>query len=104
MSAMSPIGATEPADDIRIFLPNIGDEEYAARAKLRSVRNAAGAMIARTESDTARALAWTASNYCHRWLYASADLATLREIGRFGTRLMLCSMQAEHLADEGIEA
>ena len=50
------------ADDIRIFLPGIGDVEHSLRANLRTFRNCASAMIARTDSDTARGIAWECCN------------------------------------------
>lgn len=97
---MNAFTSIKPADDIITFLPGIGQDEYDLRAKLRSMRNCAAAMIAKTESDTARALAWTCSEYATAYVYAGADQETLSEVGRFCNRLMLTAMQAEAI-DEG---
>ena len=84
-------------DDIQTFLPGISEEEYQLRAKLRTMRNCASAMIAKTDSDAARALAWTCSEYATAYVYAGADHDTLSEVGRFCNRLMLTAMQAENI-------
>lgn len=91
--------SVEPADAIRIFLPGISDAEYALRAKLQTMRNCACAMIAKTDSDTARALAWMCSEYVTDYIYASAHLDVLEEVARFCNRLMVTAMQAEAIDD-----
>lgn len=88
------------ADDIRIFLPGIGNVEHSLRANLRTFRNCASAMIARTDSDTARGIAWECCNYANAFIYAGASEATLRDIGQFCNRLMITAMQAERIDDE----
>ena len=93
-----------PLDDITTFLPGCTGEEYEARAKLRSYRNAASAMIARTECSDARCLAWMAVETVTPMLYAPADCAELAELGEFTRRLMLVAMQAEQLRDRGLIA
>ena len=92
---MNAFTTIEPADDIRTFLPGIGAAEYELRAKLRSMRNCASALIAKTDSDSARALAWTCSEYATAYLYSGCDDGTLEEVGRFCNRLMLTAMQVE---------
>jgi hypothetical protein len=101
---MSAVATAERLDDIRTFLPGISEAEYERRAKLRSLRNTAVALATKTESGTARQLAWTASDYAHALMYAPADDAALAETARFCTRIMVCAMQAEQMADEGIVA
>lgn len=98
---MNAFTAIKKADDILTFLPGIGKAEYDLRAKLRTMRNCASAMIAKTDSDTARALAWTCSEYATAYVYAGADHDTLSEVGRFCNRLMLTAMQAESIDDGG---
>ena len=98
---MNAHSAIKKADDILTFLPGIDEAEYQVRAKLRTMRNCAAAMIAKTDSDTARALAWTCSQYATAYVYAGADHDTLSEIGRFCNRLMLTAMQAETIDDGG---
>ncbi len=90
-----------PLDDIRTFLPTIGEEEYERRAKLRSLRNAAAAMIAETNSGTARGLAWIASDYATEALYAARAADALDDLNKFCTRLMLTAMQAEQIDSFG---
>lgn len=92
---------SQVSDDIRVFLPGISAVEYDLRAKLRTMRSCAGAMIAKTDSDTARALAWTCSEYATGYIYAGVDQETLSEVGRLCNRLMLTAIQAEAI-DYGI--
>lgn len=89
--------ATIQRDDIAIFLPGIGDEEYAKRAKLRSLRNAATAMIGSTESGNARSLAWMANDYATGALFAPGAAHALDGLNKLCTRLMIVAMQAEQL-------
>jgi|JI6StandDraft_1071083.scaffolds.fasta_scaffold02959_6 hypothetical protein len=98
---MNARAAIKASDDIRTFLPGIGEAEYDLRAKLRTMRNCASALIANTDSDTARALAWTCSGYATAYVYAGADTETLSEIARFCNRLILTAMQAEQIDDGG---
>lgn len=67
------------------------------RAKLRSLRNAASAMIASTKSDTARALAWFATEYATQALYAPDAAHALDDLNKLCTRFMLTAMQAEQI-------
>ena len=92
---MNAVTAITKADAIHTFLPGIGEEEYHLRAKLQTMRNCAAAMIAKTDSDSARALAWTCSEYATAYLYSGCDDGTLEEVGRFCNRLMLTAMQVE---------
>jgi hypothetical protein len=101
MSDMAPIAA-DARDEIRTFLPSIGKEELELRARLRSIRSTASAMVASTPSQTARALAWIASDHLTAFLFAPADKSELEELRRFATRLMLTAIQAEALFDRGI--
>lgn len=91
----------EDVDPIRVFLPGCDGEEYDLRDKLRRLRNVAAALIARTQSDTARQLGWMASDYCTTWLYAPAPLDSLRNVRRLCHRFLLCAMQVEFIDDEG---
>ena len=99
VTAIAPIAA---ADEIELFIPGIGEEERALRAKLRAYRNAATALVGSTGSANARARAWMAIEIVTDWLYRPADNATLQEIARFANRLTLTAVQAEALKDEGI--
>lgn len=94
--------ATFPLDDITTFLGKLPPDEYKERARLRSYRNAASAMIARTESADARCLAWMAAESITRLIYAPADCEELAELGTFAKRLMITAMQAEQLRDRGL--
>jgi hypothetical protein len=98
---MNAFTAIEPSDDILIFLPGTSDAEYELRAKLRTMRNCASAMIARTDSTTARELAWTCSDYATSYIYARHDNETLSEVAQFCKRLMVTALQAENIDDWG---
>jgi hypothetical protein len=89
--------SSETLDDIRTFLPGIGDEEHALRAKLRALRNTANAMISNTESDTARQLAWIVVDCATPALYAPGTPVAFADLNKFCTRLMLTAMQAENM-------
>ena len=84
-------------DEIYTFLGAIMDDEYERRAKLRSYRNAASAMIGTTECDTARHLAWTVIEYASANLYAPASIEWLDKLNLLCKRLMLTAMQAEEM-------
>jgi hypothetical protein len=84
-------------DDIRTFLPGIGDNEYELRAKLRALRNTASAMVSNTESDTARQLAWIVVEYATPALYAPGTPVAFADLNKLCTRLMLTAMQAENM-------
>lgn len=101
MNAMTSIVAAERLDDIATFLPGIAADEYERRAKLRSLRNVAAAMIARTESPTARQLAWFCTEYTTELIFSPADAALLDDVGKFCNRLMICALHAERLQTVG---
>lgn len=100
----APANIEPPLDDIRTFLPGISEEEYEARAKLRSLRNAASAQLARAESTTAKQLAFVVIEYLAELLYAPLSPAALSELRQFCTRLMLVSCQAENIEVAGLGA
>jgi hypothetical protein len=89
--------ATAKPDEITPFLGAIPAEEFERRAKLRSFRNAASAMIARTPSDTARYLAWEVIEWATPNLYAPAPLEWLDQLNLLAKRLLVTAMQAEEL-------
>jgi hypothetical protein len=89
--------ATIKPDEITTFLGLIPAEEYERRAKLRSYRNAASALIARTPSDTARYLAWEVIEWATPNLYAPAPLEWLDQLNVLAKRLMVTAMQAEQM-------
>ncbi|OBX20623.1 hypothetical protein A9995_02680 [Erythrobacter sp. QSSC1-22B] len=84
-------------DEIYTFMGHIPAEEYERRAKLRSYRNAASGMIASTECDTARQLAWLVVEYATPNLYADAPVEWLDKLNLLSKRLMLTAMQAEEM-------
>jgi hypothetical protein len=84
-------------DCIRTFMGPIPDEEYARRAKLRSYRNAATAMIAETQSETARILAWQAIEWISPNLYAPAPIEWLDKLIILVGRLLKTAITAEDL-------
>lgn len=94
---MNAIASPPRLDDIRCFLPGIGEEEYARRDKIRSMRNVAAAMIAKTESSAARQLAWLCSEFATEAVYAPLEASLLDDVGKFCHRLMITAMHAERL-------
>ena len=98
---MNAFTTIDKSDDILTFLPGISADEYDLRAKLRTMRNCSSALIANTDSDTARALAWTCSYYATAYVYSGANNDTLTEVGRFCNRLIVTAMQAELIDDGG---
>ena len=84
-------------DEIRTFMGDIPQAEYDRRVKLRSYRNAASAMIAKTESDTARFLAWQIVEWATPNLYAPAPLEWLDKLNLLARRLILTAYQAEEM-------
>ena len=97
------ISTIQPLDDIATFLPGIDPDEYERRSKLRSLRNMAGAMIAQTDSPTARQLAWICSDYTTEFVYSHADEALLDDVAKLCNRLMITALHAERLEAEGAE-
>ena len=88
---------TIKADEIYTFMGPIPAEEYERRAQLRSYRNAASGMIASTECDAARQLAWLVVDYATPNLYAEAPAEWLDQLILLSKRLMLTAMQAEEM-------
>lgn len=88
-------------DEIPVFLGKIPLEEYERRAKLRSHRNAASALVAYTQSDTARALAWIVIDWASPWLYQPGlSLEWLDQLNKLSNRLMLTAIQAQSMEDQ----
>ena len=100
---MNAIATSGMLDDIATFLPGIAPDEYERRSKLRSLRNVAGAMIARTESPTARQLAWICSEFTTELVYSPAGLALLDDVAKFCNRLMITALHAERLETVGAD-
>lgn len=89
---------TAHLDEIRIFIGNdISDDEYEARRRIRSCRNAASFKAHRTESTIARKLSWMVAELGSAWVYAPSDAETLTEAATLLRRLLTCADQAEAL-------
>lgn len=87
-------------DTIRTFLGDIPGDEHERRRKLESYRNAASALVARTDCDTARQLAWLVIEWASPWLYQpGAPLDWLDQLNQLAKRLMLTALQAEQMDD-----
>lgn len=84
-------------DEITKFMGKLPVEEFERRAKLRSYRNAATAMIASTDSTNARSLAWMVNEYVTGALYAPGAEPWLDDLIKLCKRLMLTAMQAEEI-------
>jgi|GEM_PF-1433634 len=96
-ASKADLAQPEKLDEIRTFLPGIGEAEYELRAKLRALRNTASAMVSNTESNTARQLAWIVVEYATPTLYAPGTPVAFADLNKFCTRLMLTAMQAENM-------
>lgn len=95
------MNAPAEIDEIRVFLPDIGEREHALRAKMRSLRNVAARIIASSASDTARSLAWHASDYAVAWLYAPADEHELEDLNLLLARLLRTALHAADIDEFG---
>ena len=91
--------AAVPLDTIRTFLGHVPEDEHERRRKLESYRNAASALVARTDCDTARQLAWLVIDWVSPNLYAPAPLEWLDQLNQLAKRLMLTALQAEQMHD-----
>lgn len=89
--------ANIPIDEIRTLMGPISADEHERRAKLRSYRNAASAMISATKSDTARILAWQAIEWISPHLYAPAPIEFLDALNQLASRLLRTALTAEDL-------
>jgi hypothetical protein len=89
-------------DDILTFVPGCEGKEYELRAKLRSHRSIAAAMIAQTESPTCRSLAWIAQDYASEFVFTlGVNLETLADIVKLCSRLLITAAQAEIIETVG---
>ena len=84
-------------DEIYTFLGSIPAEEYERRAKLRSIRNTASAMVGTTKSTTARHLAWEVIEWASPNLYSPCPIEWLDKLNLLTKRLMLTAMLAEEM-------
>ena len=82
-------------DSLSTFLPGISEDEREKRLLLSKYRNAASALIASTESDNARCLAWMVNEYVTGALFAPGAAAELDDLNRLCKRLMITAVQIE---------
>ena len=82
-------------DEICVIMGPISDDEHERRAKLRSHRNAAMAMISTCRSDTARILAWQAIEWIAPHIYAPASIEHLDGLLHLVSRLLRTAITAE---------
>jgi len=98
MSVMTPVGRpTTAVDDIRVFLPTIGDDEYEQRRRMRAARNIATAKIAELEPGHAMQLCWMVVEVVTGWLYAPAPIEQLVEVAEQCRRLLIVADTAGRL-------
>lgn len=91
-------------DEIRTLMGPISADEHERRAKLRSHRNAATAMISTCQSNTARTLAWEAIDWIAPYLYAPAPIEFLDRLIQLVSRLLRTAITAEDLERDLREA
>lgn len=85
-------------DPLRTILGDIPSDEHERRAKLMAYRNASQGMIAQTQSDSARALAWMASDWIAPFLFDRAvPVEFLDRITVLVSRLLKTAISAEEI-------
>lgn len=90
--------ATIKPDSLTTILGPIPEAERERRAKLMALRNAAGAMVGQTKSDTARTLAWLASDWAHPFIFdRAAPIEFLDKVNQLVSRLMPTAFTAEEI-------
>jgi hypothetical protein len=96
--ALVPLNAAPVIDPLRTILGPIPDDEHERRSKLMAYRNAASAMIAQTESGTARALAFAACDWIAPFLFDRAvPVAFLDRLTVLVSRLLKTAITAEEI-------
>jgi hypothetical protein len=86
-----------PLDSIRTFMGNIPDDEHEQRRRIQTCRNAGTVKATRTESPSARALAWMVAETASEWLYAPASVEWLEQVTAYLLTLLRAADQAELL-------
>lgn len=85
-------------DPLRTILGELPAEEHERRSKLMAYRNAASAMIAQTQSDTARSLAFLACDWIAPFLFDRAvPVAFLDRLTVLVSRLLKTAITAEEI-------
>lgn len=84
-------------DDISVFLGAIPPDEYEARRRIRTCRNAAAFKATRTESANARDLCWMVTECATFWIYRPAPLDTLRKVVIYMAGLLKSADRVEQL-------
>ena len=95
LQAQQPPSA--PLDDIRIFLPTIGDEEYRQRARIRSAKNIASLNVTRLNPGAALNLCWILIDTAVAWQYAPASLDEITAVAEQCRRLLVVAETASKL-------
>ena len=85
-------------DPLRTILGELPADERDRRAKLMAYRNAASAMIAQTQSDTARWLAFVACDWINPFLFDRAvPVEFLDRLTVLVSRLLKTAISAEEI-------
>lgn len=92
------MNAPASIDPLHTILGPLPDGEHERRAKLMAYRNAASAMIAQTESGTARALAFMACDWIAPFLFDRAvPVEFLDRLTVLVSRLLKTAISAEEI-------
>ena len=86
-----------PVDEITLFMGHLPANEYVARRKLRTCRNAGTLKATRTDCEDARALAWMVTERATELLYAPASVEYLDLTVQYLVTLLRAADQAEAL-------
>lgn len=84
-------------DDLRAFLGAIPPDEYEARRRIRTCRNAAAFKAGRSESANARELCWMVTEAATFWIYRPAPVETLNKAAEFMAGLLRSAGTVEEL-------
>src|SRR5688572_25674974 len=86
-----------PLDDIRVFLPAIGEEEYRQRARIRSAKNIASLNVTKLQPGAALTLCWLTIDTAVAWQYAPGSLDEITAVAEQCRRLLVVAETASRL-------
>ncbi|MFP5432840.1 MAG: hypothetical protein ACLGIM_06935 [Alphaproteobacteria bacterium] len=85
-------------DPIRVFLPNISDDEHKQRDRIRVARNIATAKIPKLkEAPYARQLCWILVDTATEWMLSPATISALEMVAEQCRRLLIVAETSEML-------
>lgn len=86
-----------PPDDITTFLGTLPPDEYEARRRIRTCRNAASLKVVQTENPDARQFCWIVTETATAWIYRPAETDVLGKVAIYLADLLKAADRAEKL-------